>query len=43
MIFNESSCNFFSYCKPTPHILMKVLDFDILPKNVSDQSEYTIF
>ena len=30
-------------CKPTTYIFMKVLDFDILPKNVFNQSECRIF
>ena len=35
MILNDFKC----CCKLTTYILMKVLDFDILPKNVFNQSE----
>ena len=32
-----------TYCKTISYIFMKVLDFDILPKNVLYQSECMIF
>ena len=40
MILNESSCNCCFLIANLPHIyLEKVIDFDILPKNVLIQSE----
>ena len=35
MILNESSCNFCFLIANPPHIFMKILDFDILPKMFS--------
>ena len=43
IILNENSYNFCFLIENSPHIFRKVIDFDMLPKNVFNQSKWRIF